>query len=164
MSASLCAERREALSVRLEQFAEVFDIAAQSDWPEMDERLAEGRASRIDCHAAAELERQELNDRRFAAAVDVLLRRERAAELAREAEPFRVRFEPCFHRAGERGEIRRRTEDHAVRVMDERQIDVWDGKAFGIDIADFLHPFRNPARCLFRRSRLGIVDDCKTFH
>ena len=95
------AERREAFSVRLEQLAEVFDIAAQSDRAEVDERLAEGRAAGIYCHAAAELERQELADRRFAAAVDVLLRRERAAELAREAEPFRVRFEPRFHRAGE---------------------------------------------------------------
>ena len=114
------AERREAFSVRLEQIAERLDISAQPDRAEVDERLAEGRASRIDRHAAAELERQKLADCCFSAAVEVLRCRERAAELAREAEPFRVRFEPCFHRAGERGEIGRRAEDHAVRVSNSR--------------------------------------------
>ena len=160
----LRAERCEPLSIRLEELAEIRDVSAQSDRAEVDERFAEGRASRIYCHAAAELERQELADRRFAAAVDVLLRRERAAELAREAEPFRVRFEPCFHRAGERCEVRRRAEDHAVRVADERQVDVLDGKALGVGIAGRLHPFSDPVRCLLRRSCLGIVDDRKMFH
>lgn len=94
MLSLFCAERREAFSVCLEQLAEVFDVAAQSDRAEVDERLTKGRASRIHRHAAAEFEGQELADRRLSAAVDVLLRRERAAELAREAEPFRVRFEP----------------------------------------------------------------------
>ena len=39
------AERREAFSVRLEQIAERLDISAQPDRAEVDEWLAEGRAS-----------------------------------------------------------------------------------------------------------------------
>lgn len=40
-----CAKRSEPLPVGQEQLAEVLDIAAQSERAEVDERLAEGRAS-----------------------------------------------------------------------------------------------------------------------